>query len=58
MRVVVSGVVQGAPTDLDPASTSYALTGLTNGTRYGLRLTAVNAVGESPVASVQVTPHS
>jgi hypothetical protein len=54
LRVLANGVVQGTPTELDPASISYTLTGLTNGTRYTLRLTAVTAVGESSVASAAV----
>lgn len=55
---LVSGGVIGPPIDLDPSASPYTVTGLTNGVRYGLRLTAVNAAGESPVVAIQVTPHS
>jgi len=60
--VLVNGTVQSTVevplTRCGPSGCSFTATGLTNGTQYGLRLTVVNAVGESTVVGVTVTPHS
>lgn len=61
LRLFLNNVLQST-TDLDPAATcsggscAYVLTGLTNGTRYSLALTATNAVGAGPAANIRVTP--
>jgi Fibronectin type III domain len=46
------------PTSCTAGSCAYTLTGLTNGTRHDLRLTAANAAGITPAVNVSTTPHA
>lgn len=48
-----------ASTRVKPSATSYTITGLRNGTKYYVRVLAVNAAGRSPVSStVSATPRT
>jgi hypothetical protein len=62
LRVLAGGVLQSTvpidPTTCTAGSCGYTSTGLTNGTRYSVELSAVNAAGQSPVSRLTATPHA